>query len=142
MGAHLFQNCITGLLANKTRIFITNQLQYVPAVDVILVLKDGQLVMRGSYEQLMSAGNEFQALMKNSGADSNSVAQGDLEAVVKKGKADYKEKKKADKVKHMGPNGSRTCGRFSSVVIPRRTPMPSSCCGNFLILHRSYSPFT
>lgn len=98
MGAHLFQNCITGLLANKTRIFITNQLQYVPAVDLILVLKEGQLVLRGRYEELMAAGNEFQVLMKNSGADSNSVAQGDLASVVQKGKQDYKNKKRADKV--------------------------------------------
>jgi ABC-type multidrug transport system ATPase subunit len=98
VGAHLFQNCITGLLANKTRIFITNQLQYVPAVDLILVLKEGQLVLRGRYEDLMAVGNEFQVLMKNSGADSNSVAQGDLASVVQKGKQDYKNKKRADKV--------------------------------------------
>lgn len=122
VGAHLFQQCITGLLAHKTRVFVTNQLQYVPAVDLIVMLKDGHIAARGTYDQLMAAGTEFGALMKNSGADSNSVAQGDLEAVVKKGRQDYKEKRRADKVR----------GNVMACLIAAGLTLPG--CGLLLVL--------
>uniref|UniRef100_A0A671UTP6 Multidrug resistance-associated protein 4-like n=1 Tax=Sparus aurata TaxID=8175 RepID=A0A671UTP6_SPAAU len=40
VGRHLFDQCICGLLRNKPRILVTHQLQYLKAVDQILVLKE------------------------------------------------------------------------------------------------------
>ena len=50
VGAHLFERCINGMLKGKTRVLVTNQLQYVPATDLVVVLKEGRIVEMGSYQ--------------------------------------------------------------------------------------------
>uniref|UniRef100_A0A7N9AYA3 ATP-binding cassette, sub-family C (CFTR/MRP), member 4 n=1 Tax=Mastacembelus armatus TaxID=205130 RepID=A0A7N9AYA3_9TELE len=40
VGRHLFEQCICGLLKNKSRILVTHQLQYLKTADQILVLKE------------------------------------------------------------------------------------------------------
>ncbi|OAE35389.1 hypothetical protein AXG93_2587s1040 [Marchantia polymorpha subsp. ruderalis] len=67
VGAHLFSKCITGFLSDKTRIFITNQLQYVPSVDHIMVLEEGAVAEQGAFEDLVLQDGEFSRLMKESG---------------------------------------------------------------------------
>ena len=50
VGAHLFDRCINGMLKGKTRVLVTNQLQYVPSADLVVVLKEGRIVERGAYQ--------------------------------------------------------------------------------------------
>ncbi|XP_056145091.1 ATP-binding cassette sub-family C member 4-like [Lampris incognitus] len=64
VGKHLFEECICGLLRKKPRILVTHQLQYLKAADQILVLKDGQMVVRGTYSELQSSGVDFTSLLK------------------------------------------------------------------------------
>ncbi|KAG6521811.1 hypothetical protein ZIOFF_018944 [Zingiber officinale] len=53
-GAHLFKECFLTLLSSKTVIYVTHQLEFIVAADLILVLKDGKVVQSGSkYEDLM-----------------------------------------------------------------------------------------
>uniref|UniRef100_A0A669ETJ2 Multidrug resistance-associated protein 4 n=1 Tax=Oreochromis niloticus TaxID=8128 RepID=A0A669ETJ2_ORENI len=52
VGRHLFEECICGLLRKKPRILVTHQLQYLKAADQIVVLKEGQMVARGTYSEL------------------------------------------------------------------------------------------
>ncbi|KAL4446696.1 hypothetical protein ABPG77_007940 [Micractinium sp. CCAP 211/92] len=59
VGRHLFDLCISGLLSKATRILVTHQLQYLPAADHILVLRDGRLAERGSYDELVARGVDF-----------------------------------------------------------------------------------
>lgn len=42
-----------GLLRKSTRIIATSQLQFLPLVDFIIVMKDGQIVERGPYYDLI-----------------------------------------------------------------------------------------
>lgn len=51
-GAHLFKECILGALANKTVIYVTHQVDFLPAADVVLVLENGNIVGMGSYKEL------------------------------------------------------------------------------------------
>ncbi|KAG6518918.1 putative ABC transporter C family member 15 [Zingiber officinale] len=52
--AHLFKECFLTLLSSKTVIYVTHQLEFIVAADLILVLKDGKVVQSGSkYEDLM-----------------------------------------------------------------------------------------
>ena len=51
-----------GVLNNKTRLFATNSLSFLPECDRIIMLKDGQIKQIGTYEQLKrddGAFNEF-----------------------------------------------------------------------------------
>ena len=42
----------------------TNQLQFVPMCDVVVVMKGGQLAEVGNYQDLMAKGGALAALMK------------------------------------------------------------------------------
>uniref|UniRef100_A0A3B4WDB0 ATP binding cassette subfamily C member 4 (PEL blood group) n=1 Tax=Seriola lalandi dorsalis TaxID=1841481 RepID=A0A3B4WDB0_SERLL len=64
VGRHLFEECICGLLRKKPRILVTHQLQYLKAADQIIVLKEGQLVAQGTYNQLQGSGLDFTSLLK------------------------------------------------------------------------------
>ncbi|KAM8856472.1 ATP-binding cassette sub-family C member 4-like isoform 2-T2 [Spinachia spinachia] len=64
VGRHLFEECICGLLRKKPRILVTHQLQYLKAADQIVVLKQGQMVARGTYSDLRGSGLDFTSLLK------------------------------------------------------------------------------
>ncbi|XP_060681943.1 multidrug resistance-associated protein 4 isoform X2 [Hemiscyllium ocellatum] len=69
VGRHLFEQCITGVLKNKPRILVTHQLQYLSAADQILVLKEGQMVVKGNFKQLLNSGIDFSCLLKQDEED-------------------------------------------------------------------------
>ena len=49
VGAHIFQKCIQGLLAGKTRVLATHQLQYLPGADLVMVLERGAVQNLGRW---------------------------------------------------------------------------------------------
>jgi ABC-type multidrug transport system fused ATPase/permease subunit len=55
VGQSIFEDCILKRLENKTRIFVTHQLQFLNRADYILVIKDGQVTESGTYEDLMTS---------------------------------------------------------------------------------------
>ncbi|OAD61579.1 Multidrug resistance-associated protein 1 [Eufriesea mexicana] len=61
VGKHIFENVIgsTGLLKKKTRILVTHGMIYLPEVDNIIVLKDGEITEVGSYKQLLEKRGAF-----------------------------------------------------------------------------------
>ncbi|PIA40065.1 hypothetical protein AQUCO_02500054v1 [Aquilegia coerulea] len=62
-GSDLFREYILTALATKTVIFVTHQVEFLPAVDLILVLKDGCIIQAGKYDDLLQAGTDFNALV-------------------------------------------------------------------------------
>uniref|UniRef100_A0A5B6Z2Q6 ABC-type xenobiotic transporter n=1 Tax=Davidia involucrata TaxID=16924 RepID=A0A5B6Z2Q6_DAVIN len=52
-GAHLFKKCLLQLLFKKTVVYVTHQLEFLHASDLVLVMKDGRIVQSGKYEDLM-----------------------------------------------------------------------------------------
>ncbi|CAJ1079463.1 multidrug resistance-associated protein 4 [Xyrichtys novacula] len=75
VGRHLFEECICGLLKKKPRILVTHQLQYLKAADQIVVLKEGQMVARGTYTELQSSGLDFVSLLREE-EDNEEARQG------------------------------------------------------------------
>ncbi|KAF9325126.1 hypothetical protein BGZ91_002564 [Linnemannia elongata] len=81
VGKYLFKNCILGALQGKTRVLVTHQLHVLPQVDYVICMKDGEIVERGTFHELMANDGEFASLMKAHGgieeseevADDNSV---------------------------------------------------------------------
>lgn len=53
-----------GLLKNKTRILVTNNLSVLPRTDHIFVLKNGTIIESGPYKNLIKDGNYFSNLIK------------------------------------------------------------------------------
>ena len=48
VGKHLFENCISGFLSGKTRVFATHQIHYLADVDNVIVLSQGAKVHDGT----------------------------------------------------------------------------------------------
>ncbi|XP_021744390.1 putative ABC transporter C family member 15 [Chenopodium quinoa] len=53
-GAHLFKKALMQMLSEKTVVYITHQLEFLDAADVVLVMKDGRIVQSGRYEDLIT----------------------------------------------------------------------------------------
>ncbi|KAK7506164.1 hypothetical protein BaRGS_00002276, partial [Batillaria attramentaria] len=67
VGKHIFDNVIgpEGLLGRKTRILVTHGIGFLPRVDKIVVLKDGQVSEVGTFTQLMDHNGAFAEFLKN-----------------------------------------------------------------------------
>ncbi|KAL0694078.1 hypothetical protein Bca4012_061258 [Brassica carinata] len=64
-GSELFKEYILTALADKTVIFVTHQVEFLPTTDLILVLRDGQIIQSGKYEELLQAGTDFLSLVSS-----------------------------------------------------------------------------
>ncbi|KAF5304472.1 hypothetical protein FQA39_LY09668 [Lamprigera yunnana] len=53
VGKHLFEECILRHLADKTRILVTHQLQFLKHADVIVIINNGQIEKVGTYSELI-----------------------------------------------------------------------------------------
>jgi len=56
VGKHIFEQVLgpKGILRHKTRLLVTHGLTYLPQMDQILVLKDGEITEVGTYSQLLA----------------------------------------------------------------------------------------
>ncbi|CAH2053853.1 unnamed protein product [Thlaspi arvense] len=82
-GSHLFKEVLLGLLSSKSVIYVTHQVEFLPAADLILVMKDGRISQAGKYNDILSSGTDFmeligahqEALAVVGSVDANSVSQ-------------------------------------------------------------------
>lgn len=63
VGKHLFEKCIKEYLKDKLVILVTHQLQYLPAVDQIVLLEKGHVKAVGTFESLRDSGLDFAKLI-------------------------------------------------------------------------------
>jgi ATP-binding cassette subfamily C (CFTR/MRP) protein 1 len=68
VGRHLIDNVLgsKGLLAGKTRILATNSIPVLMEADMIALLRDGKILEKGTYGQLMAMKGEVANLIKTS----------------------------------------------------------------------------
>ncbi|CAG9537242.1 unnamed protein product [Cercopithifilaria johnstoni] len=61
VGKHIFEKVIghNGLLRDKARILVTNNLAYLNKVDTVAYMQDGKLVAYGSYKKLLGQSESF-----------------------------------------------------------------------------------
>ena len=67
-----------GLLAKKTRILVTNRLEFCSGSDLILWMQNGKIAVQGSYEELMKTNEAFRTLMRDQGGDGGGDETKDL----------------------------------------------------------------
>jgi ABC-type multidrug transport system fused ATPase/permease subunit len=65
---------LQGALGDRTRIMATNQLQYLPRCDMVVVLRNGRVQECGKYADLVKSGLDFATLMKEFGFDASDAA--------------------------------------------------------------------
>lgn len=62
-GTQLFQECLMGVLRDKTIFYVTHQVEFLPAADLILVMQDGRIAEAGSFEELLKQNIGFEVLV-------------------------------------------------------------------------------
>ncbi|XP_046722465.1 multidrug resistance-associated protein 1 [Silurus meridionalis] len=67
VGKHIFEKVIgpQGLLQGHTRVLVTHGLSFLPQVDLILVMEDGQITETGSYTELLSRHAAFAEFLRS-----------------------------------------------------------------------------
>ncbi|XP_052182726.1 ABC transporter C family member 8 isoform X2 [Diospyros lotus] len=61
--AALFKDCVMTSLENKTVLLVTHQVEFLSAVDNILVVEGGEIIQSGSYQELLMTGTAFEQLV-------------------------------------------------------------------------------
>ncbi|XP_047052850.1 ABC transporter C family member 3-like [Lolium rigidum] len=62
-GSHLFKECLLGVLGSKTVVYVTHQIEFLPAADLILVMKGGRIAQAGKYNEILGSGEELMELV-------------------------------------------------------------------------------
>uniref|UniRef100_A0A7N0U2M8 ABC-type xenobiotic transporter n=3 Tax=Kalanchoe fedtschenkoi TaxID=63787 RepID=A0A7N0U2M8_KALFE len=63
----VFDKCIKTELRGKTRVLVTNQLHFLSQVDKIILVHEGMVKEKGTFEELSNDGPLFKKLMENAG---------------------------------------------------------------------------
>jgi ABC-type multidrug transport system fused ATPase/permease subunit len=82
VGRHIFEECFLKFLKNKTCVISLHQLQYLPQMDWVVVMKNGKITMQGTYSQLMAESEDFSNLINNHVASGEQGEQDDEPEVV------------------------------------------------------------
>ena len=62
VGQHIFQNCISTLLHDKTRLMITHNFHVLKDAKNIVVMKNGETSLKGSFATLLQSGCDLDAV--------------------------------------------------------------------------------
>ncbi|MBA0843808.1 hypothetical protein Goarm_000967 [Gossypium armourianum] len=62
-GSHSFKEVLLGILSSKTVIYVTHQVEFLPAADLILVMKNGSITKAGKYNDILNSGADFMELV-------------------------------------------------------------------------------
>ncbi|KAL3356244.1 hypothetical protein AABB24_017098 [Solanum stoloniferum] len=62
-GTHLFQECLMRVLKGKTILYVTHQVEFLPAADLILVMQNGRIGQAGTFEELLKQNIGFEVLV-------------------------------------------------------------------------------
>lgn len=65
VGKTLFDQCILGFLNEKVVILATHQLQFVSKASQVVLLEDGQMLMKGTFDELKDSGFRYAELLKD-----------------------------------------------------------------------------
>lgn len=68
VGREVFNNCIAGELSGRTRVLVTNQLQFLRSADQIVFMLHGRMAEVGTYTELQAKEGLFAQMMKQAEA--------------------------------------------------------------------------
>lgn len=98
----IFQKVLIGELKHKTRILVTHAVDFLHLVDKIIVLKEGEIILSGSYEQIKtdpyvsqlmkiykSHENDYADLVRAGELDEEQIQKGIAEGLIEYEKEDH-----------------------------------------------------
>jgi hypothetical protein len=79
----------SGVLASKTRLLVTHQLQFLPAADLIVVMSGGRITHCGTFAELTRSGVDFRSIVDSNREMLQSVVQNANSANASESKASH-----------------------------------------------------
>ncbi|RZC74143.1 hypothetical protein C5167_049623 [Papaver somniferum] len=62
-GSQLFEECLMGILKDKTILYVTHQVEFLPAADIILMMQEGNIIQAGRFDELLKQNIGFELLV-------------------------------------------------------------------------------
>nr|XP_034602364.1 putative ABC transporter C family member 15 isoform X2 [Setaria viridis] len=62
-GSQIFKDCVMGIPKDKTVLYVTHQVEFLPAADLILVMQGGKIVQEGKFDELLQKNIGFEAIV-------------------------------------------------------------------------------
>ncbi|KAK0583133.1 hypothetical protein LWI29_033687 [Acer saccharum] len=62
-GTQLFEECLMGMLKDKTVLYVTHQVEFLPAADLILVMQNGRIAQAGRFDELLQQNIGFEVIV-------------------------------------------------------------------------------
>nr|CAB3484347.1 unnamed protein product [Digitaria exilis] len=92
-GSQIFQDCVMGILKDKTVLYVTHQVEFLPAADLILLMQDGKIVQKGNFDQLLQQNIGFESIVGAYGQALESVMNAESSSRISsyKQKSEYSE---------------------------------------------------
>eukprot|EP00102_Acyrthosiphon_pisum_P020987 XP_016658197.1 PREDICTED: multidrug resistance-associated protein 1 isoform X4 [Acyrthosiphon pisum] len=125
VGKHIFEHVIgpTGLLRKKTRILVTHSITYLREVDLIVVMKDGQVSESGTYKELLDKKGDFADFLILHMQEQNEykVDEIEIDKLLEDAPADLKEKYVRQRSES---NSNSSMQRQRSIDSEKNIPLP------------------
>ncbi|XP_076646648.1 putative multidrug resistance-associated protein lethal(2)03659 isoform X1 [Halictus rubicundus] len=78
VGSRIVEECICGYLKSKTRILVTHQIQYLKFADQIIVMDNGRILAKGSFEELQSMDLDVMKIFEKMHENKEAKEPGDI----------------------------------------------------------------
>ncbi|KAI3889461.1 hypothetical protein MKX03_014589 [Papaver bracteatum] len=62
-GRQLFEECLMGILKDKTILYVTHQVEFLPSADQILMMQQGNIIQAGRFNELLKQNIGFELLV-------------------------------------------------------------------------------
>lgn len=62
-GTQLFKECLLEILKDKTILYVTHQVEFLPAADLILVMRNGRIAQAGKFDELLRQNIGFEVIV-------------------------------------------------------------------------------
>lgn len=129
VGRHIIDNVLgsKGLLSGKTRILATNAIPVLMEAHFIVMLRDGRIIERGTYEQLMAMKGEIAQLIKTASSEEeqeSSSPSSTSGTVYEEEEPDYEDEddeaqEGGDQLAPIKPNGGGPLRKGSNITLRR-----------------------
>ena len=106
----MFQKVFLNNPEGRTKILVTNALHFLPQVDYIYTIADGQIMEQGTYAELMVSSGVFSGFLNKFGSKQEEEETGDVSDVVAVSEVAKREKSKK------GPDAAATLERGGAVI--------------------------
>ncbi|XP_058061275.1 multidrug resistance-associated protein 1-like [Anopheles bellator] len=117
VGKHIFEQVIgpTGMLVGRSRLLVTHGISYLPFVENIFVIKDGEISESGSYQQLLDQKGAFSEFLTQHIQEMDETDDEEIKLIQEsiKDEATQKIVERTLSVRSSGSNGSRKKKRIS-----------------------------